>query len=296
MPGDKEETGNVREATPTVLHSANTQVERAAERSLARPPAMPIPRRPLGPGVVNLGQGADPVASHNAVRRDDGNTVSQAGQAFADLLLVGSAASHCPLALLTVARGDGWSTLSFGAEREALEDPELFKIIAGRREPVEVNEPASNPALANSRLARSNLGIRWLLGVPLLGPSGDVAAIFAVLDTEPRELSRRERAAMVAIGRLISGALMAHRGTEGLVSRPSVPEHAGTNGSSEPHSLLRSHEVAALFDVTERTVINWAASGKLSCLRTVGGHLRFRSEDVMSLLEANSLRRPQNAI
>lgn len=296
MPGDKEETGNVREASPTVLQSANTQVEHGAERALARPAALPLSRRPLGPGVVNLGQGAEAVASHNGARRDDGNTVSQAGQAFADLLLVGSAASRCPLALLTVARVDGWSTLAFGAEREALEDPELFKIISGRREPVEVNEPSSNPALANSRLARSNLGIRWLLGVPLLGPSGDVSAIFAVLDTEPRELSRRERAAMVAIGRLISGALMAHRGADGLSPRPTTPEHTSANGSAEAHSLLRSHEVAALFDVTERTVINWAASGKLSCLRTVGGHLRFRSEDVMSLLEANSLRRPQGAL
>jgi excisionase family DNA binding protein len=250
-------------------------------------------RRPIGPGVLNLGgQGAETLSSHLGARRDDGNAVSQAGQAFADLLLVGSTASRCPLALLTVARGDGWSTLSFGAEREALEDPDLFKIIAGRREPVEVNEPSTNPALANSRLARSNLGIRWLLGVPLMGPTGEVAAIFAVLDTEPRELTRRERAAMVATGRLITGALSAHRGVDGLAPRPTMPEHTPTNGSSDGHSLLRSHEVAALFDVTERTVINWAASGKLSCLRTVGGHLRFRSEDVMSLLEANSLRRP----
>jgi excisionase family DNA binding protein len=72
-----------------------------------------------------------------------------------------------------------------------------------------------------------------------------------------------------------------------------VAEHApSTKHTADGHALLRSHEVAALFDVTERTVINWAASGKLACLRTVGGHLRFRSEDVMSLLEANSLRRP----
>lgn len=282
----------MREGSPTVLQP-NTPVERGAQ-TLARPGTVPMARRPLGPGVVNLGgQGAEPVASHAGARRDDGNAVSQAGQAFADLLLVGSAAARCPLALLTVVRGEGWSTLSFGAEREALEDPELFRIIAGRREPVEVNEPSSNPALANSRLARSNLGIRWLLGVPLLGPSGDVSAIFAVLDTEPRELTRRERAAMVATGRLITGALQAHRGTDSLAPRPAAPDHSPANGSTDGHALLRSHEVAALFDVTERTVINWAASGKLSCLRTVGGHLRFRSEDVMSLLEANSLRRPQ---
>jgi excisionase family DNA binding protein len=192
-----------------------------------------------------------------------------------------------------VAKGDTWSTLAFGAEREALEDPELFAIISGRKEPVEVTEPASNPALAHSRLARSSLGIRWLLGVPLLGPNGDVNAIFAVLDTEPRELSRRERAAMVAVGRLIASALSAHRGSDHLGPSPLPADHPnGTRQAPDAHSLLRSHEVAALFDVTERTVINWAASAKLACLRTVGGHLRFRSEDVMALLEANSLRRP----
>ena len=233
------------------------------------------------------------MAARPTGRREEGNGVSQAGQAFADLLLVGSTASRCPLALLTVTRGEGWSTLSFGAERDALEDPELFSIIAGRREPVEVTDPGSNPALAHSRLARSNLGIRWLLAIPLLGPSGEVNAIFSVLDTEPRELSRRERAAMVAIGRLVSGALSAHRATDNLPGPPGLTEHTpSTKQTADGHSLLRSHEVAALFDVTERTVINWAASGKLACLRTVGGHLRFRSEDVMSLLEANSLRRP----
>jgi excisionase family DNA binding protein len=55
-------------------------------------------------------------------------------------------------------------------------------------------------------------------------------------------------------------------------------------GISEGQQLLRSHEVAVLFDVTERTVINWAAAGKLPSLRTIGGHLRFRSEDVHKLL------------
>jgi len=289
----------VREATPTVLQSSS-QAERGADRGLSRPPGLAMARRPLGPGVVNLaGQHADHGnhGSQHGLRRDDAASANQAGQAFADLLLVGSTASRCPLALLTVVRGEGWSTLAFGAEREALEDPELFSIIAGRREPVEVTDPASNPALAHSRLARSSLGIRWLLGVPLLGPSGEVTAIFAVLDTEPRELSRRERAAMVATGRLISGALSAHRATDHLAAATNPAEHAsGPKQTADGHALLRSHEVAALFDVTERTVINWAASGKLACLRTVGGHLRFRSEDVMSLLEANSLRRPQGGL
>ena len=250
--------------------------------------------RPLDPDIVNLGgHPGEAAVPARPGRPEEGGSASQAGQAFADLLLVGSAAARAPLALVTVARAEGWSTLAFGAEREALEDPELFAIIAGRKGPVEVTEPSINPALAHSRLARSNLGVRWLFAVPLLGAAGEVSAIFAVLDTELRELSRRERAAMVAIGRLVAGALSAHRAWDHLGPVPAPAEHpSGTRQAAAAHSLLRSREVAALFDVTERTVINWVASGKLACLRTVGGHLRFRNEDAMALLEANSLRRP----
>jgi excisionase family DNA binding protein len=281
----------VRDASPAVLPSGPAPVERGGERTYTRSAPLPMALRPHRPGVVSL-SGKDAVPIQAPPKRVEGSQ-GQAGQAFADLLLVGATSARCPLALLTVVGGDGWSTLTFGAERDALEDPELFDIIAGRKEPVEVTDPGSNPALANSRLARSALGIRWLLGVPLLGPTGEVNSIFAVLDTEPRELAPRQRAAMVAIGRLIGGALSAHRAADHITTPPPIPEHAnGTKQAADGHSLLRSHEVAALFDVTERTVINWAASGKLACLRTVGGHLRFRSEDVMSLLEANSLRRP----
>jgi excisionase family DNA binding protein len=59
--------------------------------------------------------------------------------------------------------------------------------------------------------------------------------------------------------------------------------------------LLRSHEVAVLFDVTDRTVINWAAANKLPSIRTAGGHLRFRGEDVLALLAGRPLSGPRTA-
>ena len=136
-------------------------------------------------------------------------------------------------------KAGSWSTLSFGAEREALEDPELFAIISGRREPVEVTDPASNPALAHSRLARSNLGIRWLLGVPLLGPTGEVNAIFAVLDTEPRDLSRartcrngRDRAVSSPVPCPHTGAWTSFLGLRPRLSTPMA--------SSRPPTATRS--------------------------------------------------------
>ena len=62
-----------------------------------------------------------PVQAHP--RRVEANHVSQARRAFTDLLLIGATAARCPLALLTVVSGDGWSTLSFGAEREPSRTP-----------------------------------------------------------------------------------------------------------------------------------------------------------------------------
>jgi len=276
----QEENAEVQEATQTVLQP------HPLGRALPRGPSLGL-RRTFRAGVVNLAGQPSEAAARN--KKEEAN--GQAGQAFLDLLLVGATAAHCPLALLTVARSGGWTTLSFGVDREAIEDPELFAIIAGRREPVEVTDPGTNPALARTRLARSDLGVRWLLAVPLLEPTGEVIAIFAVLDTQPRELTRRERSAMVAAGRLITSTLSAHRGADGLPGDAPLASDR-PRAAQDGASLLRSHEVAALFDVTERTVINWASSGKLACLRTVGGHLRFRSEDVMALLEVNSLRRP----
>jgi excisionase family DNA binding protein len=49
-------------------------------------------------------------------------------------------------------------------------------------------------------------------------------------------------------------------------------------------ALLTPAEVAALFRVSPKTVTRWARSGKLTALRTLGGHRRFRSAEVRELL------------
>lgn len=50
--------------------------------------------------------------------------------------------------------------------------------------------------------------------------------------------------------------------------------------------LLTPAEVAALFRVDPKTVTRWAVSGKLTSLRTLGGHRRYRASEVYALLEA----------
>jgi len=48
--------------------------------------------------------------------------------------------------------------------------------------------------------------------------------------------------------------------------------------------LLTPAEVATLFRVSPKTVTRWARSGKLTALRTLGGHRRFRASEVKDLL------------
>jgi excisionase family DNA binding protein len=48
--------------------------------------------------------------------------------------------------------------------------------------------------------------------------------------------------------------------------------------------LLTPSEVAALFRVDPKTVTRWAQAGKLSSIRTLGGHRRFNSDEIRKLL------------
>lgn len=49
--------------------------------------------------------------------------------------------------------------------------------------------------------------------------------------------------------------------------------------------LLTPGEVARKFRVDPKTVTRWAAAGKISSIRTPGGHRRFRADEVQALLE-----------
>jgi excisionase family DNA binding protein len=49
-------------------------------------------------------------------------------------------------------------------------------------------------------------------------------------------------------------------------------------------SLLKPAEVAAAFRVHATTVKKWATAGKLTVIRTPGGHRRYRESEVRALL------------
>ncbi len=54
---------------------------------------------------------------------------------------------------------------------------------------------------------------------------------------------------------------------------------------SSQENLLTPSEVAALFRVDPKTVTRWAKAGKLTSIKTLGGHRRYKESEVKSLLK-----------
>ena len=58
-----------------------------------------------------------------------------------------------------------------------------------------------------------------------------------------------------------------------------------TSRMPDAEHLLTPSEVAAMFRVDPKTVTRWAKAGKLSAIRTLGGHRRYRESEVRALLD-----------
>src|SRR5215470_8507895 len=85
---------------------------------------------------------------------------------------------------------------------------------------------------------------------------------------------------------------MGVRPTEGVAPHEGVAPPAGPGRGRREEGvvdtgdrLLTPGEVAALFRVDPKTVTRWAAAGRISSIRTPGGHRRFRESEVRNLLE-----------
>ena len=61
-----------------------------------------------------------------------------------------------------------------------------------------------------------------------------------------------------------------------------------SNFSRDHEVLLTPAEVASLFRADPKTVTRWAKAGKLTAVRTLGGHRRYRQSEVQSLLNSNT--------
>ena len=58
------------------------------------------------------------------------------------------------------------------------------------------------------------------------------------------------------------------------------------NRPMEQEVLLTPAEVAKLFRVDPKTVTRWAKAGKITAIRTLGGHRRYRQSEVQNLMKS----------
>src|SRR5918996_6296357 len=66
--------------------------------------------------------------------------------------------------------------------------------------------------------------------------------------------------------------------------RQSRREVTMATRTQDAEPLLTPAEVAAMFRVDPKTVTRWAKAGKLTSIRTLGGHRRYREAEVRALL------------
>ncbi len=59
------------------------------------------------------------------------------------------------------------------------------------------------------------------------------------------------------------------------------------NLTGDPTRRLTTAEVAFLFQVSPRTVTDWASKGRISSILTPGGHRRYSAKEVKRLLDAS---------
>jgi excisionase family DNA binding protein len=64
--------------------------------------------------------------------------------------------------------------------------------------------------------------------------------------------------------------------------------------SKEQEVLLTPSEVAGLFRVDPKTVTRWAKAGKLTSIRTLGGHRRYKESEVKALLITTTSQSTKN--
>ena len=61
--------------------------------------------------------------------------------------------------------------------------------------------------------------------------------------------------------------------------------------ANETPNLLSPGEVAELFRVDPKTVTRWAKAGKITAVRTLGGHRRYRQSEIQAIIKNQSTGR-----
>ena len=73
-------------------------------------------------------------------------------------------------------------------------------------------------------------------------------------------------------------------GNAGLAEFALPPRRIAMVDGIESEELLTPAEVASMFRVNPKTVTRWARAGRISYIKTLGGHRRFKASEIRRLV------------
>ncbi len=234
--------------------------------------------------------------------------VDRSARVLDDLLLLTALAANVALVVFARPNHHGeWRIHWYGQTSRPQLPSDLLDRMAAIPGPTEITDLLD--VTPDSPIAES---MRWAFGVRIRDGDEKLLGLLVLLDPWLRTRSHREDTALQKAARRILAFLTqtpsvspgrqidAHIGPdrEESLPRPRPANKAAPiaarqtrpegRGDRQPAFLLRTGDVAARFDVTERTIINWASAGRIPSIRTIGGHLRFHPDDIEALLKFRS--------
>jgi excisionase family DNA binding protein len=105
-----------------------------------------------------------------------------------------------------------------------------------------------------------------------------------VVDASPLVMAIWSLSAIWDIPDRLRTERQARQGTQDHNTGPGGEAKHMSARTPEAEPLLTPAEVATMFRVDPKTVTRWAKAGKLTSIRTLGGHRRYRETEVRALL------------
>lgn len=162
----------------------------------------------------------------------------------------------------------------------------------------------------------TSAGVRSITALPLRDDDAAAMGIVALFRGDPHHLTPHDVSLLQALTNLATMALQRnpstrvtdehisgvptsehakpthHRegpdlGAKADLATPSDSDHVADPNLAKPTSppaLLTPAEVAVMFRVDPKTITRWARTGQLTAVRTLGGHRRYRHQEVTRLL------------
>jgi GAF domain-containing protein len=161
---------------------------------------------------------------------------------FDDIVRIASHVCGTPMAVIgLIDRDRQWYKAKVGVAADQVSRDLSFCAHTILQENVlEVPDARKDPRFSDNPFVTTEPGIRFYAGAPLRTPEGHAIGTLCVYDLQPHSLSKQQREALEALGRLVMARIESRR----LLARAGIQPDAAPAGPSTALANAVSHELA----------------------------------------------------